>query len=143
MSLISSLGPGMVAQVPGTCCCDPAWSPSLSCFGLLPYPTSRAIPPDLLGIHPGVIRCCLPFPRRPGKLSGLGCWRLPRASALFSHSKCQGRNQPSLPVPLFFLCLFLRERERERERERDRETEHEWGWAEREGDTESETGSRL
>lgn len=29
---ISSLGPGMVARVPGTCSCDSAPSPSLSCW---------------------------------------------------------------------------------------------------------------
>lgn len=44
LGFISSLGPGLVAQVPGAGSCDPAQSPSLSCwlFGRLLYPIARA-----------------------------------------------------------------------------------------------------
>lgn len=89
--------------MPGTCCCDPAWSPSLSYFGLLPCPTSRAVPLSLQGTHPGVIKCCLPtpLPGGTGGCSGLGYWTLWRASALFSHSKCQ------VDTSLFSQCLLM------------------------------------
>lgn len=53
---------------------DPVWSPSLSCWALESlYPTDRAFPQRLLGIHAGVIRCFSPFLSGTGDCSDLDC----------------------------------------------------------------------
>lgn len=62
LNLISSLQPGIVGQVSGTCYCDPALSLSLSCwvFGL----AARAFLQSLMGIYPGVTGAIPPFSER-------------------------------------------------------------------------------
>lgn len=44
-----------------------------------------------------------PVPEGTGNCSGLGCWKLWRASALFSYANCQDRHQPFLPVFLSYV----------------------------------------